>query len=396
MTVLLVILALLINAANRESLPPESASCLGCHERVSLVKVDSMGIGFSVPLTEKGFRESDHGSLSCIQCHGESFAHVPHLPPGASTTLSCDSCHGTEPAPCSHLPFNEYLAAQGGDIHVTRLRNFSCGACHEPHSSSISRCAPPQQTNESCLRCHPMRELNERHLLFPGAGLHLRQMSCTRCHFPLEAGGSEHFVLPASSSLRDCRICHSRRLADATFGQRIDHWAGRRVPGWGYGLVAELIFVVVVLLLLIALHLRRVLRTGAKGFTRIFALGPAAKIRGIAMLLLLVTGAGIYFGGGWALSSLCHVHLLAGVVLLAVCAARLLLPRGVPHPRYLSARFFRAAILSLLLATGVLLLIPSITSMFDGLVPWIRELHRFSGVLLLLWLVFATGNVGSS
>jgi hypothetical protein len=96
----------------------------------------------------------------------------------------------------------------------------------------------------------------------------------------------------------------------------------------------------------------------------------------------------MYFGQGRFLESLSHIHVLTGVLLIAAYAERMLLyvRRGLlPVP----PRRIRTPLMATLIASGVLLIAPTITPMLDEFIPALRVIHRVCAGALTLWTLWA-------
>ncbi len=375
-----------------KSLPPEDARCLGCHQRVSLFPADTLGGGYSVPLTQTSYLSGDHRSLSCTACHGSSILTVPHHPIPMRETSSCFECHSAELSSIGAESINDFVASNERDVHKMLLGpGFSCSACHEPHSSSLFSMPSYPASNHPCLKCHEQKEVTRTHLWLPSFALHLRSITCTACHTPSGSSGQTHFVLPRDSSLKTCRECHSRKRAAGNFRSIENGWNSRLVPGWRAHIRIELIFLSFCALVIVT-HLAFRILSKQRNPTQVVCWGPTAKLRTLAIGCLYVTGAAIYFGDGRALTFLSRLHLIAGVVMIAACAGRALLEKRKTRSVLRTILEARTLFLITLLATGTLLLAPAVTPILDLCVPLLRLIHRVAAPLFLLWLILATSK----
>lgn len=383
---MIALLAWAFCAASTPSITPEDARCMGCHERVSLVRADTLGGGYAVALSEESYGRGSHGSLSCTACHDPGFGSVPHSP-GASGAPACRTCHETDPTGCAGTPIPAYETAASGDIHVQRLGpGFTCASCHDPHSASVAPCPDVHESNPLCMTCHGYSTILRTHYWLPSAGLHLRRMGCTACHFPAGGPGTNHQVLPRTASLRDCRACHDREKAGDLFAEESKAWGNRGVPGWRGRLGWELPVMIGAVLLMVAARVRRL---AAFPSPLLMGTGPSGAIRTGAIAVLLVSGAAIYFGAGRLLELLSHIHVVAGTLLVAAYAERMLLyatQRRAPPLRY---QWIGWAVLVLVIGSGLLLVAPTFTPALDLLVPGIRGVHRGSGAMLGLWVAWS-------
>jgi hypothetical protein len=149
----------------------------------------------------------------------------------------------------------------------------------------------------------------------------------------------------------------------------------------------EVIFGIVAITLWTGALLLRLVTSGPHALTRFLPPGPSARIRGFSIAILFLTGFIIYAGNGFLLGHSAHMHVLAGVLLLAVMVERIFLIRGLPFQAMCRVLIqLRSILIGILLVTGVLLLTPSITGMIDTGIPIIRIIHRFSATALLIWM----------
>jgi hypothetical protein len=133
----------------------------------------------------------------------------------------------------------------------------------------------------------------------------------------------------------------------------------------------------------------RVRRLAAFPSPLLMGTGPSGAIRTGAIAVLLVSGAAIYFGAGRLLELLSHIHVVAGTLLVAAYAERMLLyatQRRAPPLRY---QWIGWAVLVLVIGSGLLLVAPTFTPALDLLVPGIRGVHRGSGAMLGLWVAWS-------
>src|SRR3712207_2970317 len=92
--VLVFLCAAAADAAAQAAAAPSSEDCLACHDDPSAARAN----GGSVAVAGKGFGESIHGGLSCVDCHQDLAAQAewPHLEKLAR--VNCAACHETSVA----------------------------------------------------------------------------------------------------------------------------------------------------------------------------------------------------------------------------------------------------------------------------------------------------------
>ncbi|MBN1424663.1 hypothetical protein JXA88_08905 [Candidatus Fermentibacteria bacterium] len=172
----------------------------------------------------------------------------------------------------------------------------------------------------------------------------------------------------------------------ARFGDRADAWEGRGIPGWRGDRSGEIALAVAAVLVAVA---ALTLRLPSQRRPTVLVAGPASALRAGAALMLLLSGGVIYFGGGWMLEHVSHVHVLAGALLLAAYAEPVLLlaRHGIPLRRVLPS--IRMTLVAVLSVSGIALLAPTLTPALDGIVPMIRDIHRAGAAALALWIIWA-------
>jgi Cytochrome c3 len=89
--------------------------------------------------------------IQCEACHGPGAAHASSSRETdiRISTNACLQCHGTEPLdiiPLTGLFLNEYTEAN--QLMKSRMKNFSCVVCHNPHLSS------KRSIKQPCESCH--------------------------------------------------------------------------------------------------------------------------------------------------------------------------------------------------------------------------------------------------
>ncbi len=379
------ILLVLVLAAHELTVSPvgDDARCMACHERIRLVRVDTLPERYEVALTPERYAAGAHGTLSCTACHGEAFATIPHAS-SPRLTLSCAACHAEDPTGCTRTSLRVYEASMQEDVHLRRLRSsFGCASCHDPHGAPLGRCGAIHESNASCTVCHRPLAVLRAHLWLPSVGLHLRRTGCTACHFPIGERGFNHQVRPAAEALKDCRVCHDRAQAHL-FGDRAAAWVPRQVPGWRSALgyeVAALVGLAAVLLLALAGRLSWVESPlQVRG-------GPGAFLRAGVLVTLLISGLLIYVGAGRMLEPLSHLHVVAGALLLLASAERTLL---LSRTNVRDVHWFRKlgwGMRALAIGSGILLLVPTFTPVLDEALPLVRTVHRAAAALIAMWVL---------
>jgi thiosulfate/3-mercaptopyruvate sulfurtransferase len=199
----------------------------------------------------EAFQQTEHGKLTCIQCHGGSnnadkkTAHTAMLAsPSADPQTYCAQCHAEQVAsypnslhntqagywtainarnggaPEDHAQLQEMFGNHCATCHTT------CGECHVSQPENVGgglftghvfETTPPM--TRSCTACHGSRVGNEflgKNEGFPG-DVHFRvaRMSCVKCHEGADLHGTQDADLAASHRLAGaqdpkCIDCHAQ------------------------------------------------------------------------------------------------------------------------------------------------------------------------------------------
>lgn len=171
------------------------------------------------------YAQSNHGELSCLDCHAYTWPFFPHQEQVRSQNLSCLGCHKGQKKfhkfQFTHIE-NEYALS----VHNQKLAgDFSCFSCHDPHSFRIhiddEIHHTVEESNQICRRCHlsPSRfadltkrdlpVLRQSHNWLPSAELHWQHVRCIECHTP-HGKRVSHRILAAKQAERKCEQCHTQ------------------------------------------------------------------------------------------------------------------------------------------------------------------------------------------
>lgn len=173
------------------------------------------------------FHHSNHGELSCTDCHDNSgFQSYPHTQEAKAQHLYCTDCHESEDF--KKFEFKQRETEFQQSIHHQKLGDkFTCFNCHDPHSFKTTFHEQKtdqliKQDNAICLNCHaapmqlsklsdePPKDLFIAHKWLPKPELHWKSVRCIECHTPSNAGVYSHQILPASQAVKNCESCHTR------------------------------------------------------------------------------------------------------------------------------------------------------------------------------------------
>jgi hypothetical protein len=200
-------------------------------------------------LVEKGFLETGHGEIECVNCHGgnpksqlmeESHKGMMNDPTYPDPSKVCGECH-EDPVKTSKISLHYTLApykiiiekratkdkevfaklSQAMEIHCNSCHS-SCGQCHISRPSSVEGGLlakhlfqkTPSMTN-NCTACHGSRvgmEFQGENAGIP-ADVHFvgEGMTCTECHKGSEMHGdgiSGHTSRYDQSNAPECLDCH--------------------------------------------------------------------------------------------------------------------------------------------------------------------------------------------
>lgn len=234
--------------------------CLACHagdNRLTSPTKAAPTRGGTVNLAD--FRDADHGTLHCLDCHSKGFANFPHR---GMKTETCMDCHPRKEKGAEDdkpYDFDRMREEYEGTVHFTEFRDakekccgtstgkpavaapattspendphhqaasqrFTCEHCHEPHYfKATKRIKEPalilQNDNRPCLTCHdddasgPLSDpaepsLLKAHSYLPHAQLHLTGTRCVDCHASVSSAVSHDLPLGKKAD-QGCNTCHS-------------------------------------------------------------------------------------------------------------------------------------------------------------------------------------------
>ncbi len=184
------------------------SDCVECHGKKGLSIQAADGRTVSLYVDRADLKGSAHGSLLCVDCHGDAYRQVPH-PEGAGRP-DCGSCHEEESSDFAASAHGPALGPKEG-----------CSGCHGDHSilptedprSPLS----PARVAETCGGCHSEAVTGNDGLPSYRESAHSRALegrpaaSCIDCHGAhgvLAADQPESAVNPDRVSLT-CGRCHS-------------------------------------------------------------------------------------------------------------------------------------------------------------------------------------------
>lgn len=214
--------------------------CLRCHGMQSMGQIESLGRIRSLSVDAQAFAESVHGAKSCTFCHF-GFGEFPHPQRAvARRKPQCSSCHRGDRYESWGFPgVKEEFDAS---VHKATLGDqFTCFACHNPHTfepSRENRSIPMtvSYSNAICMQCHQDRErmvtkfaiatapLEATHAFLPNREAHWRTVRCIDCHTAENQRMVSHHILPKGDAVRNCVECHSKesRLMSKLYVHRVE------------------------------------------------------------------------------------------------------------------------------------------------------------------------------
>lgn len=180
----------------------------------------------------KVFAGSNHGTMDCRQCHGQSYNDYPHSEKGKSETSPCSECHANKVARLEP----QYDASVHARLESVKAK-FTCATCHDPHIDlGATQLKDPHkiavQDNKACLECHDSDETfskyapdNEKtpglkkkrpdidtiHEWLPNTKAHWKAVRCVECHTPEVKANRplSHEILDKEKAEKNCLSCHS-------------------------------------------------------------------------------------------------------------------------------------------------------------------------------------------
>ncbi len=202
--------------------------CLRCHSMKTLSYRDSLTNSIVYLYVDSvQFKNSNHGDLSCTDCHSEDgFLQYPHTKKARSQNLYCTDCHESDEF--NQFQFTKREQEFKQSVHYQRLKNkFSCFNCHDPHSfkttmRDIEIKTIVQRDNQICLSCHASKMMLSKltnelpkdliiaHNWLPKPKLHWRSVRCIECHTKPSSDLYSHKILPASQAVQNCETCHTK------------------------------------------------------------------------------------------------------------------------------------------------------------------------------------------
>lgn len=211
-------------------------SCFSCHSEAGFKKpprtdMDMKKLAATL-YDPKVFAGSNHGTMDCRQCHGQSYNDYPHSDKGKSETSPCSECHANKVARLEP----QYEASVHARLESVKAK-FTCATCHDPHIDlGATLLKDPlkivAQDNKACLECHDSDEtfakyaaedektpgikkkrpnVDAIHDWLPNTKQHWKAVRCVECHTPevKENRPISHEILDKKKAEKKCVSCHS-------------------------------------------------------------------------------------------------------------------------------------------------------------------------------------------
>ncbi|NJD57719.1 MAG: hypothetical protein FIA94_15115 [Nitrospirae bacterium] len=151
---LLIVVTLLSKMASASDVmqSEEAAMCMGCHANQDAVKTFGNKEKLSVRISERHFKDSVHGFLTCTSCHSTvsmdnhpSANYASRRAFAVQISTACKGCHS-----------DEQLMAKPMHREAIRRSNAPpCSDCHGSHSiRKSSGWKEAASTSQYCLTCH--------------------------------------------------------------------------------------------------------------------------------------------------------------------------------------------------------------------------------------------------
>jgi len=199
----------------------DNSMCLGCHQDESLSKQDASGRKLSLFVSEKEFKSSVHGKLSCSDCHTDikDDKHAEGGQKAADKKVNCETCHAKA----------EKAYLQG--LHAKMImkgteRAANCYDCHGKHNilpdKNPKSMVYISNIDRTCTRCHSDMVFAKEHALGEAVtkeefekSVHgmTGQVTCISCHGSHDLLRS--VIDPKSTIFRSnipqtCGTCHPK------------------------------------------------------------------------------------------------------------------------------------------------------------------------------------------
>lgn len=188
------------------------AKCTGCHDDSDNPKPTMLGERpwvLSIGKTKHG-TYADGRTPSCINCHGESLAHMKK-PEGATKRAAPDRVFSkTTPAAvqdeaCTSCHKGGNRMFWAGSAHQSR--GIACATCHDVHNNGHDKARDKQTQTEVCFSCHKEQRAQvnrpSHHPVIEG------KVGCSDCHNPHGSTGPKQ--LKRDSVNETCYLCHMEK-----------------------------------------------------------------------------------------------------------------------------------------------------------------------------------------
>ena len=151
---LLIVVTLLSKMASASDVmhSEEAAMCMGCHASQDVVKTFGNKEKMSVRISERHFKDSVHGFLSCTGCHSKvsmdnhpSAQYASRKEFAVQISQACKGCHSHE----------QLMVKPMHRAAISRSNAPPCSECHGSHSIRKSAgWKEAASTSQYCLTCH--------------------------------------------------------------------------------------------------------------------------------------------------------------------------------------------------------------------------------------------------
>ena len=138
----------------------EAAMCMGCHANQDVVKTFGNKEKLSVRISERHFKDSVHGFLTCTSCHSTvsmdnhpSANYASRRAFAVQISTACKGCHSDE----------QLMAKPMHRAAISRSNAPPCSDCHGSHSirKSAGWKEASTSTSQYCLTCHKLWQVRQ-------------------------------------------------------------------------------------------------------------------------------------------------------------------------------------------------------------------------------------------
>lgn len=168
-----------------------AAACLFCHD------VERMRLIAKTPHGDKKNPDSPFARHACESCHGPGSLHATRSrrgrgrpamitygenakTPPARRSVSClANCHEKQMGDLEGMEWKGSVHASPWTDDAGKVREMSCGSCHEVHEEHDPMDDKQAQT-KICYACH--KETEKKHPRFEDKAIAFDKLSCWDCH----------------------------------------------------------------------------------------------------------------------------------------------------------------------------------------------------------------------